>query len=77
MTGLDLRPDPDDPEVLACDITDAAAVPPAVAAAIERLGGGVDAAGEQRRYRGPASAGEPPIELVSQMLEVNLLGAWR
>ena len=76
VAGLDLRPDPGDDDVLACDITDADAVPGAVAAAIERLGGGVDALVNNAGIGGPAGAGEPPSERVRQMLDVNLLGAW-
>jgi NAD(P)-dependent dehydrogenase (short-subunit alcohol dehydrogenase family) len=77
VAGLDLRPGDDDPEVLACDVTDEAAVPGAVAAAVERLGGGVDLLVNNAGIGGPASAGEPPTERVRQMIDVNLLGAWR
>ena len=77
VAGLDLRPDPDDPEVLACDVTDDAAVPDAVGAAIERLGGGLDLLVNNAGIGGPASAGEPPTDRVRLMLDVNLLGAWR
>jgi NAD(P)-dependent dehydrogenase (short-subunit alcohol dehydrogenase family) len=77
VAGLDLEPDPSDPDVLACDVTDGAAVPAAVEAAIERLGGGLDALVNNAGIGGPASAGEPPGERVEQMIEVNVLGAWR
>jgi NAD(P)-dependent dehydrogenase (short-subunit alcohol dehydrogenase family) len=77
VVGLDLRPDADDPEVLACDVTDDAAVPGAVAAAVERLGGGVDLLVNNAGIGGPASAGEAPTDHVKTMLDVNLLGAWR
>jgi NAD(P)-dependent dehydrogenase (short-subunit alcohol dehydrogenase family) len=74
VAGLDLRSD--DPEVLACDVTDAAAVPGAVAEAIARLGGGLDVLVNNAGIGGPASAGRPPGEHVRRMLDVNLLGAW-
>jgi NAD(P)-dependent dehydrogenase (short-subunit alcohol dehydrogenase family) len=77
VAGLDLRPDPDDPEVLPCDVTDDDAVPQAVNAAVERLGGGLDLLVNNAGLGGPASAGTPPSERVRAMLDVNLLGAWR
>ena len=77
VAGLDLRADPADDEVLACDVTDPDAVPAAVAAAIERLGGGLDALVNNAGIGGPASAGAPPDEHVRKMIDVNLLGAWR
>ena len=49
--------DPDDRDVLACDVTDADAVPGAVAEAIERLGGRLDALVNNAGIGGPASAG--------------------
>jgi NAD(P)-dependent dehydrogenase (short-subunit alcohol dehydrogenase family) len=75
VAGLDLRPD-GNPEVLECDLTDDAAVPGAVAAAVDRLGG-LDLLVNNAGIGGPASAGEPPGERVRTMLDVNLLGAWR
>jgi NAD(P)-dependent dehydrogenase (short-subunit alcohol dehydrogenase family) len=76
VLGLDLTPDPDDHEVLVCDVTDDEAVRGAVAAAVERLGG-LDLLVNNAGIGGPASAGEPPSERVRAMLDVNLLGAWR
>ena len=77
VAGLDVRPDPDDPDVLACDVTDDGAVPTAVEAAIERLGGRHDALVNNAGIGGPASAGAPPGERATTMLDVNLLGSWR
>src|SRR5688500_14880670 len=77
VAGLDLRPAEGDDEVLACDVTDDEAVPAAVAQAVERLGGGLDALVNNAGIGGPASAGDPPGEHVRRMLDVNLLGAWR
>ncbi len=74
VAGLDLEADGD--EVIACDVTDDRAVPRAVAAAAERLGG-LDVLVNNAGIGGPASAGQPPDEHVRRMLDVNLLGAWR
>jgi NAD(P)-dependent dehydrogenase (short-subunit alcohol dehydrogenase family) len=75
LAGLDLKPDPEDPEVLEGDITDPGAVPGAVAAAVERLGG-LDVLINNAGVGGPASAGAPPGDHVRRMLDVNVLGAW-
>ena len=74
VLGLDLEADGD--EVIACDVTDDEAVPRAVATAAQRLGG-LDAVVNNAGIGGPASAGDPPSAHVKQMIDVNLLGAWR
>ena len=77
VVGLDLHPDEDAPTpVLGCDLTDPAAVPPAVAAAVDRLGG-LDLLVNNAGVGGPAPAELPPDAVVRQQLEVNLLAAWR
>ena len=76
VAGLDLNPDGDDGEVIACDVTDPEAVPRAVSAATQRLGG-LDVLVNNAGIGGPASAGEPPGDHVQRMIDVNLLGAWR
>ncbi|MEV0726703.1 SDR family NAD(P)-dependent oxidoreductase [Micromonospora purpureochromogenes] len=62
--------------VLGCDLTDPAAVPPAVRAVVDRLGG-LDLLVNNAGVGGPAPAELPPDETVRQQLEVNLLAAWR
>jgi len=77
VVGLDLAPRPEDPvEVLACDITDDAQVPTAVAAAIGRLGG-LDLLVNNAGIGGPAPAELPPGAEVRRQLDINLLGTWR
>jgi NAD(P)-dependent dehydrogenase (short-subunit alcohol dehydrogenase family) len=76
VVGLDLETDPADADLLACDITDEAAVGEAVAEALARLGG-LDSLVNNAGIGGPASAGSAPDKRVRQMLDVNLLGAWR
>jgi NAD(P)-dependent dehydrogenase (short-subunit alcohol dehydrogenase family) len=77
VVGLDLRAPEGDADVIECDITSDEAVPAAVSAAVERLGGGLDALVNNAGVGGPASAGEAPGERVRTMIDVNLLGAWR
>jgi NAD(P)-dependent dehydrogenase (short-subunit alcohol dehydrogenase family) len=76
VVGLDLDPGEAD-DVIACDVTDEAAVASAVPAAIERLDGRLDALVNNAGIGGPASAGAPPDDHVRRMIDVNLLGAWR
>ncbi len=76
VAGLDLRPAAGDDEVVACDITDDAQVPGAVAEAVAKLGGGVDVLVNNAGIGGPASAGAPPGDVVRNMVAVNLVGTW-
>ncbi|MFC4056764.1 SDR family NAD(P)-dependent oxidoreductase [Planomonospora corallina] len=77
VVGLDVAPRPDDPvEVLACDLTDDAGVPVAVAAALDRLGG-LDVLVNNAGIGGPAPAELPPGQEVRRQLDINLLGTWR
>ncbi|RKN41475.1 SDR family NAD(P)-dependent oxidoreductase [Micromonospora endolithica] len=77
VVGLDLRPGTAaGVPVLGCDLTDPAAVPPAVAAAVDRLGG-LDLLVNNAGVGGPAPAERAPDEAVHRQLEVNLLAAWR
>ncbi|MFI5489663.1 SDR family NAD(P)-dependent oxidoreductase [Micromonospora echinaurantiaca] len=77
VVGLDLHGSPEaDVPVLRCDLTDPAAVPPAVRAAVDRLGG-LDLLVNNAGVGGPAPAELPPDAVVRQQLEVNLLAAWR
>ncbi|SCG54599.1 SDR family NAD(P)-dependent oxidoreductase [Micromonospora halophytica] len=77
VVGLDRHPDTTArTPVIGCDLTDPAAVPPAVRAAVERLGG-LDLLVNNAGVGGPAPAELPPDEAVRAQLEVNLLAAWR
>ncbi|WBB76551.1 SDR family NAD(P)-dependent oxidoreductase [Micromonospora sp. WMMD1128] len=77
VVGLDLHADTDaTPPVLGVDLTDPAATAPAVAAAVDRLGG-LDLLVNNAGVGGPAPAELPPDEVVRRQLEVNLLAAWR
>jgi NAD(P)-dependent dehydrogenase (short-subunit alcohol dehydrogenase family) len=63
-------------DVLACDITDDAAVDRAVAEAVERLGG-LDAVVHYAGIGIPNDAGGPLRPDAFRVIDVNLLGAWR
>ena len=77
VAGLDMRPVADDPDVVVCDITDGAAVPAAVAEAIERLGGGVDVLINNAGVGEAQSAGQAPDETALAVIDVNMIGPWR
>ena len=73
VVGLDLRPGDD---VIACDVTDQAAVDAAVAEALARLGG-LDVVINCAGIGDPQSAGSAPDAAALRVLDVNLLGPWR
>jgi NAD(P)-dependent dehydrogenase (short-subunit alcohol dehydrogenase family) len=78
VIGLD-RTVPDGPageHLIACDITDDAAVTSAVAKAVERLGG-LDAVVHYAGIGTPNDAGGPLAPDALHVIDVNLLGAWR
>lgn len=74
VVGLDLQAGED---IVACDVTDQAAVDGAVAEATKRLGGGVDALVNCAGIGLPQSATERPGPDALRVLDVNLLGTWR
>ena len=73
VAGLDLAGGDD---VIACDVTDQAAVDAAVAQAVERLGG-LDAVVNCAGIGIPQSAARRPDEVALKVLDVNLMGTWR
>jgi NAD(P)-dependent dehydrogenase (short-subunit alcohol dehydrogenase family) len=77
VAALDLEASPDDPDSFACDVTSSEAVAAVVPQAVEGLGGSLDAVIASAGIGGPASAGAMPSDRVLQMIDVNLLGAWR
>lgn len=74
VVGLDLK---DTEDVIACNVTDQASVDKAVAAAVQRLGGGLDGLVNCAGIGLPQSAGERPGPDALRVLDVNLLGTWR
>jgi NAD(P)-dependent dehydrogenase (short-subunit alcohol dehydrogenase family) len=74
VVGLDLKGADD---LIACNVTDQASVDAAVDAAIQRLGGGLDALINCAGIGLPQSAGERPGPDALRVLDVNLLGTWR
>ncbi len=75
VVGLDLNGDPDR-DILACDVTDPAAVENAVAEAVEKLGG-LDVLVNNAGLGIPQSAGEAPDDQALGVIGVNLIGPWR
>jgi NAD(P)-dependent dehydrogenase (short-subunit alcohol dehydrogenase family) len=74
VVGLDLKGGDD---LMACDVTDQGSVDAAVAAAVERLGGGLDALVNCAGIGLPQSAVERPGPDALRVIDVNLLGTWR
>lgn len=64
-------------ELIACDVADQSSVDAAVAAAIKRLGGTLDALVNCAGIGLPQSATERPGVDALRVLDVNLLGTWR
>ncbi|MGW0433109.1 SDR family NAD(P)-dependent oxidoreductase [Micromonospora sp. NPDC003197] len=76
VVGIDLRADGEGTTpVIACDLTDGAAVPGAVGQAVDLLGG-LDLLINNAGVGGPAPAELPPDDAVRQQFEVNLMAAW-
>jgi NAD(P)-dependent dehydrogenase (short-subunit alcohol dehydrogenase family) len=74
VVGLDLKGEDD---LIVCDVRDQESVDKAVAAAVERLGGGLDALVNCAGIGLPQSAAERPGPDALGVLDVNLLGTWR
>jgi len=76
VVGLDLKPNGDE-ALIACDVTDQESVDCAIAQAVKRLGGGVDALVNCAGIGLPQSATETPGPDALRVIDVNLLGTWR
>jgi NAD(P)-dependent dehydrogenase (short-subunit alcohol dehydrogenase family) len=72
VVGLDLRGADID-----CDVRDQASIDRAVAAALERLGGGLDVLINNAGLGTPQSAAAAPDDDALDVLAVNLVGPWR
>jgi NAD(P)-dependent dehydrogenase (short-subunit alcohol dehydrogenase family) len=75
VVGLDLQATED--WILECDIRDQDSVDRAVAAAIEKLGGGLDVLINNAGVGDPQSSGDAPDEKALAVIDINLVGAWR
>ena len=76
VVGLDRTVPAGSEHVIACDVTDDAAVEGSVAQAVERLGG-LDAVVHYAGIGVPNDAGGPLHPDAYRVIDVNLLGAWR
>ncbi len=74
VVGLDLKGEDD---IVVCDVTDQSSVDAGVAAAVKRLGGGLDALVNCAGIGLPQSAAERPGPDALRVIDVNLLGTWR
>ena len=74
VVGLDLKATDD---LIGCDVTDQQSVDKAVAEAVKRLGGELDALVNCAGIGLPQSATERPGPDALRVLDVNLLGTWR
>jgi NAD(P)-dependent dehydrogenase (short-subunit alcohol dehydrogenase family) len=74
VVGLDLNAGED---IVACDVTCQDSVDKAIAIAVERLGGGLDALVNCAGIGIPQSAAERPGPDALRVIDVNLLGTWR
>ncbi len=74
VAGLDVNAADD---LIACDVTDQQSVDAAVAEAVKRLGGGLDALVNCAGIGLPQSATERPGVDALRVIDVNLLGTWR
>jgi NAD(P)-dependent dehydrogenase (short-subunit alcohol dehydrogenase family) len=74
VVGLDLNATDD---LVACDVTDQESVDKAVAEAVKRLGGELDALVNCAGIGLPQSATERPGIDALRVIDVNLLGTWR
>jgi NAD(P)-dependent dehydrogenase (short-subunit alcohol dehydrogenase family) len=74
VVGLDLNAGDG---LLACDVTDQGSVDKAIAEAVAKLGGGLDAIVNCAGIGLPQSATERPGPDALRVIDVNLLGTWR
>ena len=74
VVGLDIN---GSDEIVECDVRDQESVERAVAAAIERLGGGLDVLINNAGVGFSQSAGLPPDDKAQAVFDVNLIGPWR
>jgi NAD(P)-dependent dehydrogenase (short-subunit alcohol dehydrogenase family) len=74
VVGLDINGSED---IIECDVSDQESVERGVAAAIERLGGGMDVLINNAGVGFSQSAGQPPDDKAMTVFAVNAIGPWR